>query len=91
MDSLLRAGERGWNLKRMYNLRLGLTPAAEKLPRLMLEPLTEGPTSGVVPDMETLLNEYYAASGWDRTTGWPTKEKLEESGLGDMKRDNFSV
>ncbi len=35
--------------------------------------------------VEDLLNEYYAASGWDRATGWPTQKKLEELGLRDMK------
>ena len=28
-----------------------------------------------------MLDEYYAARGWDRATGIPTKEKLEELGL----------
>ncbi len=79
---LLKAGERGWNLKRGYNLRLGLTPAAEKLPRLLLEPLPDGGQAGAVPDMHTLLSEYYAASGWDPVTGWPTEEKLAELDLG---------
>jgi aldehyde:ferredoxin oxidoreductase len=78
---LLKAGERAWNLKRCYNLRLGLTPAAEKLPKLLLEPLPEGGQAGVVPDMRTLLAEYYAASGWNPSTGWPTPEKLAELGL----------
>ncbi len=87
VEGLLLAGERGWNLKRIYNLRLGLTPAAEKLPRLLLEPLPESGQAGVVPDMETLLDEYYVASGWERATGWPTREKLEELGLGNVKRE----
>lgn len=81
IEDLIRIGERAWNLKRAYNLRLGLTPATEKLPKLLLEPLPDGGQMGYVPDMETLLSEYYAASGWDRATGWPLPEKLRELGL----------
>jgi len=85
VEGLLKAGERAWNLKRCINLRLGLTPASEKLPKLLLEPLPDGGQAGVVPDMEALLSEYYAASGWDRSTGWPTPQKLSELGLEFMK------
>lgn len=81
MDDMMRAGERGWNMKRLVNLRLGLTPASEKLPSLLLQPLPEGGQEGHVPDVDIMLNEYYAASGWDRRTGWPLKEKLAELGL----------
>ena len=78
VEGLLQAGERGWNLKRCFNLRLGLTPASEKLPKLLLQAMPESGQAGALPDMDTLLDEYYAASGWDRATGWPTAEKLAE-------------
>ncbi len=81
LEELMRAGERAWNLKRLYNLKLGLTPAAEKLPKLLLEPLFEGGQEGHIPDVELLRREYYAASGWDWETGRPTDEKMEELGL----------
>lgn len=32
-------------------------------------------------DVETLLDEYYGARGWDPETGNPTEEKLQELGL----------
>lgn len=66
LAELQRAGERGWYMKRLVNLRLGLDPAEERLPRLLREPLVEGGQQGHLPDMQTLLNEYYAASGWER-------------------------
>ena len=34
---------------------------------------------------EHLLDEYYELRGWDRATGFPKKEKLEELGLGWVK------
>jgi aldehyde:ferredoxin oxidoreductase len=48
---------------------------------LLLEPLPDGGQAGHVPDMALLLGEYYAASGWDRATGYPAPEKLAELGL----------
>lgn len=81
LDSLLLAGERAWNLKRIINLRLGLDPANEKLPRLLLQPLPDGGQEGHVPDVAGMRAEYYAASGWDPATGWPGAEKLRALGL----------
>ena len=85
MDDLLRCGERSWNLKRLINLRLGLTPADEKLPKLLRQPLPDGGQEGNLPDIPAMLDEYYAASGWDRATGRPTQEKLAELGLEELK------
>jgi aldehyde:ferredoxin oxidoreductase len=81
LEEMMRAGERAWNLKRVFNGRLGLTRATEKLPKLLLEPLPDGGQAGHVPDMELMLHEYYAARGWDETTGLPTAQKLAELGL----------
>jgi len=43
--------------------------------------LPDGGQMGVVPDMELLLSEYYAAAGWERATGWPTPATLRRLGL----------
>jgi len=34
-----------------------------------------------------LVDEYYALRGWDRVTGWPTKEKLVKLGLADVAEE----
>ena len=81
LETLLLAGERAWNLKRLYNLRLGWSPANEKLPKLLLQPLADGGQAGYIPNMELLLGEYYAASGWERESGWPSEAKLRQLGL----------
>ena len=65
----------------MINLRLGLTPAAEKLPRLLMEPLPDGGQEGHEPDLPAMLAEYYAACGWEPSTGWPLPETLAQLGL----------
>jgi aldehyde:ferredoxin oxidoreductase len=81
IPTLIKAGERAWNLKRLYNGKLGLTRKTEKLPRLLLQSLPDGGQEGHVPDMETMLSEYYAVSSWDTATGMPTEEKQRELGL----------
>ena len=78
---LIRVGERIWNLERLYNLREGFTRADDTLPpRLLEEPVAEGPSKGWVSHLEPMLKEYYRARGWDEN-GVPKAEKLESLGL----------
>ena len=78
---LLRAGERIWNLERLYNLREGFTRADDTLPRRLLEePVAEGPNKGWVSHLPEMLDEYYSWRGWD-SDGVPSAGKLAELGL----------
>lgn len=78
---MLRIGERGFNLKRMINVRLGTTSKDDILPkRLLTEPTQEGGAKGKTPDLKTMLMEYYRERGWNRN-GIPTQTKIEELGL----------
>lgn len=81
------AGERSLNLKRAINNKLGVTREDDKLPKVCIEALKEGSSSGTSPDMELLLKDYYAFRKWDWGTGKPTREKLVELGLDDAARD----
>ncbi|MDP6550247.1 MAG: aldehyde ferredoxin oxidoreductase C-terminal domain-containing protein [Dehalococcoidia bacterium] len=38
-------------------------------------------------DVEYLFDDYYDERGWTRATSIPSREKLEELGLGDIARD----
>jgi aldehyde:ferredoxin oxidoreductase len=87
VDDMLRCGERGWNLKRAINNRLGLTRENDKLPKALLEPYGEGGAEGYVIPFDEMIKAYYAARGWDPGTGRPTKEKLLSLGLDDIARD----
>ena len=87
VEEMMRSGERGWNLKRAINHRLGLTRENDKLPKALLEPLSEGGAEGYVIPFDEMIRAYYAARGWDPGTGSPTKEKLEFLGLGDVAKD----
>ncbi len=81
VDSLLQAGERVYNLERMFLLRAGFTRADDTLPpRMLAEPMPEGAAKGHVADLEQMLPEYYRLRGWDEQ-GVPTPQKLEQLGL----------
>ena len=79
-DDLMMVGRRILGLKRVINLRRGLTRADEQLPYLLTRPL-DGPTDGFVPDQETLIAGAYAELGWDLETGQPKTDTLVRLGL----------
>jgi len=85
-DDILQVGERINNLAHAFNVREGFTRADDTLPeRLLTEPLKGGASKGHFISKEELkhmLDEYYSERGWDIETGAPTREKLEELGLG---------
>jgi len=87
IEDMMKAGERGWNMKRAVNNRMGLTAVNDKLPKALLEPLSTGGSEGFVPDIQGMLYSYYAARGWDLETGYPTKERLLALDLGDVAGD----
>jgi aldehyde:ferredoxin oxidoreductase len=87
VEDMMKAGERGWNLKRAINNRMGLTRANDKLPKALLEPFPDGGSAGFVPDFNAMLSAYYEARGWDMESGKPSHEKLLELGLEDVAND----
>jgi len=79
--SMLEAGDRIWNIEKLFNLESGLTAADDTLPkRLLEEPIVDGPSKGNVHRLDVLLPQYYEARGWDKE-GVPTDEKLEQLGI----------
>lgn len=84
---LLTAGERVWNLEKIYNLREGWTRKDDSLPpRVFDDPVSDGCAKGahlVKDEFDAMLDEYYAARGWT-TDGVPTKRKIIELGLNDV-------
>lgn len=77
LEELLLVGERGFNMKRLVNIRLGLTRENDRLPRPFLEALDDGGAAGYKINFVTMLRGYYRARGWDSHTGYPTPEKLK--------------
>ncbi|HSH36642.1 aldehyde ferredoxin oxidoreductase family protein, partial [Schnuerera sp.] len=85
-DSLLEAGERVWNLEKLFNLREGIDSSQDTLPkRLLEEPVVNGPTEGHIHHLDKLLPEYYEVRGWDEK-GIPTEETLDRLGLEEYKK-----
>jgi len=83
-QELAVAGERIWNLTRLFNLHAGLSAADDALPeKIMHQPLQKGPHAGRVfsrQDFQAALKKYYQLRGWDEH-GVPTQEKLAALGL----------
>ncbi|MEM0504126.1 MAG: aldehyde ferredoxin oxidoreductase C-terminal domain-containing protein, partial [Archaeoglobaceae archaeon] len=79
-ESLLRIGERIYNLERVIMNKFGFDAKDDVLPkRLITEPLPDGVAKGHVVDaksFEKMREEYYKLRGW--VNGVPTKEKLKE-------------
>ncbi|MBA7604442.1 putative oxidoreductase YdhV [subsurface metagenome] len=80
MEELMKTGERLFNLKRVYDIKLGITRKDDKLPKRLLEPKPDGNAKGMVPPIDRLLEEVYQLRGWD-DNGIPRKERLEDLGL----------
>jgi aldehyde:ferredoxin oxidoreductase len=81
LEDFVKAGERTWNLERLWNLRAGLTAKDDTLPeRLLKVPHKSGPAKGVTVHLDQMLPVYYETRGWD-SLGLPTREKLIELGL----------
>lgn len=81
---VLRMGEKLFNLKRLINLRLGVTRTDDTLPkRFLTQPRPTGGAAGVLPDLDRMLRELYQLRGWDEE-GRPTTERLEQLGLGEL-------
>lgn len=77
----VKAGERIFNLERLFNLAAGLTAADDTLPpRLLKEPIQTGASKGAVSRLSEMLPSYYSLRGWS-AQGVPTPEKLEELGV----------
>lgn len=80
-EELLLAGERIFNLERLFNVREGFSRKDDTLPRRFLEEaLPEGPSQGQTIDLPSMLDEYYQVMGWSKD-GIPKEETLQRLGL----------
>jgi aldehyde:ferredoxin oxidoreductase len=80
-EDFMKAGDRIWNLERMFNLKAGVTGEFDTLPeRLLKNPIPAGPSKGEVSRLDQMLPEYYNLRGWD-AEGVPLPEKLQELSL----------
>ncbi len=78
---LMKAGERGTTMARVFNLKHGLTHEDDKLPERMFQGIENGPLQGgAVPreELERAIPLYYQMMGWSPDTGVPQHAKLVE-------------
>jgi aldehyde:ferredoxin oxidoreductase len=89
---LMQVAERCWTLGKLLNTRVGFGRQDDRPPAAWFTPLKKGDqeqymtdyfntTRLTEEDMARLLDDYYDARGWDRETGNPTPQKLQELGL----------
>jgi aldehyde:ferredoxin oxidoreductase len=80
-ERMMEAGERIWNMERVFNNRAGFTAKDDTLPpRLLKEAAQTGPAKGLVNGLEKMLPEYYDLRGWT-PDGVPTNETLSRLAL----------
>ena len=85
VDDLMLAAERRINMMRAFNAREGFTRKDDTLPPKVLQPKVGGASDGVAVTLEELERAkdiYYRMAGWDVETGNPSRQKLQELGLG---------
>jgi aldehyde:ferredoxin oxidoreductase len=81
VDELLETGERIFNLKRMYNVRCGISRKDDTIPmRILTQPRRDKGTGENLPHFGKMLNEYYQIRGWT-DEGIPKQETLKRLGL----------
>ncbi len=79
-EEAIQAAERVYNLERMFLIGAGTGPEQDTLPpRMLHEPMPEGPAKGRVVDLDEMLGEYYKVRDWPG--GIPSEEKLASLGL----------
>src|SRR5262249_16673791 len=82
LDDFVKAGERTWNLERLWNLKAGFTDRDDNLPeRLLKVPHQSGPAKGGAGHLDEMLPTHYRTRGWDGR-GVSTREKRRGAGRG---------
>lgn len=80
IGSFIRAGERGYNLERLVNIRQGLRGSDDTLPKRLLHELQRADDKHSKVRLEQMLRKYYKIRGWDEQ-GIPKESRLRKLGL----------
>ena len=89
LEEFLTTGERIFNLKRMINVRRGVSRKDDTLPpRILTHKRGSGGAAYNLPFLGRMLNEYYQYRGWSEE-GIPTKEKLSQLDLQELMQYGF--
>lgn len=83
---LMKIGERGFNLKRGFNVRCGIRRKDDTLSPKMFKAVEKGGHAGQVPELEKMLDDYYNLRRWT-ADGIPTKELLLDLDLPELAKE----
>jgi len=85
LEECLTAGERAWNLERIFNIQHGLKPEDDyqNIGPRFLEPVPDGQYKGftIAKWLPGLVFDFYRTCGWDEQTGKPYLETLKRLGI----------
>ena len=81
IKEIMLYGERILTMKRLFNIKMGLTIAEDRLPKILLRPHEGGGSAGRTPDFNQMREKFYKYRDWDPISGKINKEKLEDLGL----------
>ena len=83
IEKLMEAGTRIWLLQRTLGNVWGATGEDDRIGKRIMTPVDDGMIAGSVPEMDTMLKEFYELRGL-RDDGRPTRETLDKYDLGFM-------
>ena len=86
---MMKVGERGNTMQRIFNLREGFTDRDDTLPERFFQGLESGALKGRALDREAFaqaIHTYYGMAGWDEETGVPKRWKLAELSIDWLER-----
>ena len=87
LPSFMQTGERIFTIKRLYNLRCGVSRKDDTLPlRVLTLARDKGRAKGRLPPLGRMISDYYAVRGWDEF-GRPRPETLRRLGL----KENYEL
>ncbi len=84
IEQLKLIAERNYLIKRLFNLKMDISPDDDRIPQILLDPKNEGEAEGKTPDFDKLKKYYYEYRGFDLKTGYPSEKKLQFLGLANL-------
>ncbi|MBY9002995.1 MAG: aldehyde ferredoxin oxidoreductase family protein [Candidatus Lokiarchaeota archaeon] len=85
IESTKILGERIFTLKRLFNIKMGIKPVNDTIPKILLTPLNEGPLKGSSPEFKKMKKSYYNLRDWNENTGIPNSRIIKKLGLTSLK------
>ncbi len=80
IGKFVKAGERGYNLERLINIRQGVKGSDDTLPKRLLNELQNAHDPDSKVKLDQMIKTYYRIRGWDKD-GIPTPKRLKKLNL----------